>query len=94
MPTVGSLADSNTGEIMRFELGLKFYKVDRTKDGYFVGFNVPEDPRIRNLECGNTGYADIRMGSGARRVRLTQLMEQISGQARHQERPKGPGRSL
>ena len=73
------LADSNTGEIMRFELGLKFSKVDRTKDGYFVGFNAPEDPRIRNLECGNTGYADIRMGSGARRVRLTQLMEQYQG---------------
>ncbi len=73
------LADSNTGEIMRFELGLKFYNVERTKDGYFVGFNAPEDPRIRNLECGNTGYADIRMASGARRVRLTQLMEKYQG---------------
>jgi hypothetical protein len=73
------LADRNTNEIMRFELGLKFDNVARAKDGYFVGFNAPEDPRIRNLECGNTGYADIRMGSGARRVRLTQLMEKYRG---------------
>jgi hypothetical protein len=73
------LADRNTGEIMRFELGLKFFDVERTKDGYFVGFNAPEDPRIRNLECGNTGYADIRTAMGARRVRLPQLMEKYRG---------------
>jgi hypothetical protein len=73
------LADRNTGEIMRFELGLKFFNVTRTKDGYFAGFNAPEDPRIRNLECGNTGYADIRTAMGARRVRLPQLMEKYRG---------------
>lgn len=73
------LADLNTGEIMRFELGLKFFNVERATDGYFVGFNAPEDPRIRNLECGNTGYADIRTAAGARRVRLTQLMEKYEG---------------
>ena len=74
------LADRNTGEIMRFELGLKYSNVERTMDGYFVGFNAPTDPRIRNLECDNTGYTDIRMPAGARRVRLTQLMEQYRGQ--------------
>jgi hypothetical protein len=73
------LADLNTGEIMRFELGLKFTNVERTKDGYFAGFNAPEDPRIRNLECSNTGYADVRRHQGARRVRLMQLMEKYRG---------------
>jgi hypothetical protein len=73
------LADLNSGEIMRFELGLKFYNVERTKDGYFIGFNAPLDPRIRNLECSNTGYADIRRHQGARQVRLTQLMEEHHG---------------
>ena len=73
------LADQNTGEIMRFELGLKFSAVDRTQDGFFVGFNAPTDPQIRNLECANTGYDDIRTPAGARRVRLTQLMEQYRG---------------
>jgi hypothetical protein len=68
-------ADANTGEIMRFELGLKYYNTERTKDGYYIGFNAPLDPRIRNLECSNTGYADLRRHQGARQVRLTQLMK-------------------
>lgn len=73
------LADRNTGEIMRFELGLKYSNVERKKDGYFIGFNAPLDPRIRNLECSNTGYADIRRHQGARQVRLTQLMIKHKG---------------
>jgi hypothetical protein len=73
------MANVNTGEIMRFELGLKFFNVERTKDGYYVGYNAPVDPRIRNLECANTGYADIRTPMGARRVRLTQLMDKYKG---------------
>jgi hypothetical protein len=73
------LADLNSGEIMRFELGLRFSNVERKKDGYFIGFNAPLDPRIRNLECSNTGYADIRRHQGARQVRLTQLMREYQG---------------
>jgi len=45
---------------MRIELGLKFVGVERKKEGYFIGFNAPYDPRIRNLECTNTGFDDIR----------------------------------
>ena len=67
------LGDASTGEIMRFELGLRFYNVERTKDGYYIGFNAALDPRIRNLECSDSGYADIRR-QGARQVRLTQLI--------------------
>jgi len=74
------LADAHTGEIMRLELGLKYQNVERKMDGYFIGYNAPVDPRIRNLECSDTGYLDIRMPSGARRVRLTQLMEEHYGQ--------------
>ena len=73
------LADINSGEIMRFELGLEFQSVDRTKDGYFIGYNAPQDPRIRNQECTGSGYDDIRTAMGARRVRLTQLMEGYHG---------------
>ena len=32
-----------------------------------------------NLECSNTGFYDIRRHSGARRVRLTQLMKEYKG---------------
>jgi hypothetical protein len=70
------LADRNTGEIVRFELGLKFSAVQRTEDGYYAGFNAPVDPQIRNLECANTGYDDIRTAMGAQHVRLTEVMEQ------------------
>jgi hypothetical protein len=71
--------DIKTGEIVRFELGLEFDSTDRTKDGYFIGFNAPADPRIRNLECSDTGYDDVRRHTGARRVRLTELMEKNYG---------------
>ncbi|MHB8896582.1 MAG: C45 family autoproteolytic acyltransferase/hydrolase [Candidatus Geothermincolia bacterium] len=74
------LADAVTGEIMRFEQGLKYQSVERSKDGYYVGFNSATDPRIRNLECnGDPSYYDIRTASGARRVRLNQLMKQYKG---------------
>jgi len=71
--------DTNTNEIMRIELGLKYNNVERTKDGYFIGFNAPYDPRIRNLECVNTGFDDLRRHQGARRVRLAELMDQHKG---------------
>ena len=73
------LGDIKTGEIMRFELGLRLWSVRRTTSGYFIGSNFPADPRLRNLECADTGYADIRVSVGARRVRLRQLMEKFFG---------------
>lgn len=73
------VGDYNTGEIMRFELGLKFYQVDKTYNGYFVGFNAPINPRIRHLECNHSGFADIRRHQGARQVRIPQLLEEHKG---------------
>jgi hypothetical protein len=73
------LADIGTGEIMRFEQGLKYQNVEKTKDGYFIGCNAPFDPQLRNLECSDTGFYDTRTAMGARRVRLTQLMEEYKG---------------
>jgi hypothetical protein len=71
--------DTNTNEILRLELGLRFHNVERTKNGYFIGFNAPYDARIRNLECVNTGFDDIRRHQGARRVRLDDLMDEWKG---------------
>jgi len=73
------IGDTKTNEIMKLELGLKYISVEKTKNGYFIGFNAPYDPRIRNLECSNTGYDDIRRHQGARKVRLEQLMEEHKG---------------
>ncbi len=71
--------DTNTNEILRLELGLKYHNIERTKNGYFIGFNAPYDPKIRNLECANTGFDDIRRHQGARRVRLADLMDENKG---------------
>jgi len=71
--------DINRKEILRIELGLKYNSVSRTKNGYFIGFNAPYDPRIRNIDVNNSGFYDIRRHQGARRVRLQELMEQHKG---------------
>ncbi len=71
--------DTRTNEIMRIELGLKYHNTERTKNGYFVGFNATYDPRIRNMECADTGFDDVRRHQGARRVRLTDLVEENKG---------------
>jgi hypothetical protein len=71
--------DIHTNEILRIELGFRFHNTERTKNGYFIGFNTTYDPRIRNLECTDTGFNDIRRHQGARKVRLTDLVEENKG---------------
>jgi hypothetical protein len=71
--------DTNTNEILRLELGLKYHAVERTKNGYFIGFNATYDPEIRIKECSDTGFDDIRRHQGSRRMRLTDLMEENKG---------------
>ena len=71
--------DISHGEILRLELGLKYHAVERTRDGVFIGFNAAYDPRIRNLECVNSGFYDIRRHQGARYVRLNDLMDKYRG---------------
>lgn len=73
------IGDIKNNEIMRIELGLNFVNVERLTDGYFIGFNAAYDARIRNLECVNSGFDDIRRHQGARKVRLEQLMEEHKG---------------
>ena len=69
----------HTNEIMRFELGLKYWDVQRTTDGYYYGCNFAFSPEIRNFECANTGYCDVRRHQGARQVRIPRLIEQYKG---------------
>ena len=73
------VGDIKNNEIMRIELGLNYVNVEKKKNGYFIGFNAPYDARIRNLECSNTGFNDIRRHQGARQVRLEQLMTEHKG---------------
>jgi len=71
--------DTNSNEILRIELGLKYHNIERTKNGFFIGFNAPYDERIRNLEIVNSGFYDIRRHQGARMVRLGDLMDENKG---------------
>ena len=71
--------DTNTNEILRIELGLKYHNIERTKNGFFIGFNSAYDERIRNLEVINSGFYDIRRHQGARMVRLGDLMDEYKG---------------
>ena len=71
--------DTNTNEILRIELGLKYHNIERNKNGFFIGFNAPYDERIRNLEVNNSGFYDIRRHQGARLVRLGDLMDEHKG---------------
>jgi len=72
------LGDANTGEIARLELGLKIVAFERTKDGFFTGSNIAEDPRLLRFET-NVNETDIRDFAVARRVRWQQHMAAQKG---------------
>ena len=72
------LGDVNSGEIARLELGLKYVGFEKKRDGYFVGSNIAEDPKILRFET-TSHETDIRVSDIARRVRWKQLMAQHVG---------------
>lgn len=73
------IGDINNNVIMRIELGYKFVNVEKKTNGYFIGYNSAEDPRIRNIETNDTDFYNIKTSSGARRLRLTELMQKYKG---------------
>ncbi len=73
------LGDRKTGEIAQFELGLKAWRVWRTKDGCYVGSNFARDPRVL-AEDTTFDPHDLSSSPNARRVRWEQLVKQYKGQ--------------
>ena len=72
------IGDTKTNEIARVELGLKNYKVWRTKDGYFVGSNFPSDKKLIREETRfnpNDKYSSMN----DRRLRWEHLMAEYKG---------------
>lgn len=67
------LGDRKTGEIARFEVGLKHWKVWRTKDGYYSGANFPSDPDVIRDET-NFDPNNPASGPNARRIRWDTLL--------------------
>ena len=72
------IGDNKTGEIARFELGLKNHSVSRTKDGCFFGANFPIDPKLIREE---TKFDPAKKDSSpnARKLRWEQLMAEHKG---------------
>jgi len=72
------VGDTKTGEIALFELGLKNWTVDRTKNGYFVGANFPVKAKLMKEET-TFDPANKASSPNARRTRWGQLMAQHKG---------------
>jgi hypothetical protein len=72
------LGDRKTGEIARFEDGLKHTRVWRTKDGYYAGSNFASDPEVIKDET-TFDPNDMAASANARHARWDELMEQNRG---------------
>lgn len=73
------VGDNKTGEIARFELGLKNHSVERTKDGYFVGSNFPVGKALMKQET-TFNASNSKSSANARHTRWDELMKQHKGQ--------------
>jgi Phospholipase B len=72
------LADRKTGEIARFELGLRHTKVWKSMDGYFVGSNFASDPEVLKDET-TFDSSNLAASANARHVRWDDLMAANKG---------------
>lgn len=72
------IGDNKTGEIARFELGLKNQFLERTKDGYFVGANFPVNEKLIKEE---TTYdpSVLSTSPNARKLRWEEIMKENKG---------------
>ena len=68
------LGDIHTCEIMRFEMGLYIYSIERTFDGVFYGMNGPFNAELRENETNNRDFYDIRTSIGHRNKRFGELL--------------------
>jgi hypothetical protein len=72
------LGDIRSGEIARLELGVKHHRLEKKKDGYFLGSNIAEDRELLLNET-QTNFVDIRKSNVARRVSWKRLMKIYEG---------------
>jgi len=73
------LGDRKTGEIAQFELGLKAYKLWRTKDGVFAGSNWARDPKVLKQDTPEFQPDNLETSPNARRVRWEELLNGNKG---------------
>jgi Phospholipase B len=73
------LGDRKTGEIAQFELGLRAYKLWRTKDGMFPGSNWARDPKVLKEDAPEFQPNNLETSPNARRVRWEELLSENRG---------------
>ncbi len=73
------LGDRKTGEIAQLELGLKAYKLWRTKDGVFSGSNWARDLKVIKLDTPEFDPNNRETSPNARRARWEQLLNENKG---------------
>jgi hypothetical protein len=73
------LGDRKTGEIAQLELGLKAFKVWRTKDGVFAGSNWARDPKVLKLDAPEFDPGNKESSPNARRARWEELLMENKG---------------
>jgi hypothetical protein len=72
------VADVKSKEVASLELGLKNVILQRTRDGFFVGSNFPNDPKLVKEET-DFDVNDKSKSENARHARWLTLMEQNKG---------------
>ena len=72
------VADRKNNEVASLELGLKNVVLQRTRDGFFVGSNFPNDPKLIKEET-DFDANDKSRSENARHARWLTLMEQNKG---------------
>jgi len=73
------VADNRNNEVGKLELGLKNVTLEKTKDGYFVGSNFPENPKLIEQEAPEYPANDLSISANARHARWIALMAEYKG---------------
>jgi len=73
------MADCKANEIAKLELGLSHVALSRTKNGYYVGANFPEDPGLIKDEIGGWDTNPATNGCESRKLRWKQLLDGAKG---------------
>ena len=68
------IGDTKTNEVAKLELGLKDYKLWRSKDTAFIGSNFPSDPKLIKDET-TFNVNDPTSSANARKLRLEKLVD-------------------
>ena len=74
------LGDRKTGEIAQLELGLKAYKLWRTKDGVLAGSNWARDPKVIKEDAPEFDSNTKESSPNARRVRWDEMLKKNKGE--------------